>query len=175
MPQRCRGYGLVMYRARIATIDDLDALLRLRARFMEELTPADADVADGSWVVTARSRIQQGLIAATVLASVVEDEQGELVASGIGEVLHRLPWAGNPSGRIVHVGSMYTVPEARGRGYGLAIIRNLVEQAHAHGVEVVELHAVDDTAERLYQRAGFVTRPGVTHMLHRTPLERDAR
>ena len=55
------------------------------------------------------------------------------------------------------VKSMFTAPEARGRGVAAAILRTLEDTARARNVSVLKLETGDPlkSAVRLYERAGF--------------------
>ncbi|MEL7282420.1 MAG: GNAT family N-acetyltransferase [Pseudomonadota bacterium] len=55
------------------------------------------------------------------------------------------------------VKSMFTAPEARGRGVAAAILRALDDAARARNVSVLKLETGDllKSAVRLYERAGF--------------------
>jgi ribosomal protein S18 acetylase RimI-like enzyme len=58
---------------------------------------------------------------------------------------------------LLHLVAMYVVPEARGRGYGRALVDAVVhaaEEAGAKGV-VLAVASGNDRAERLYRAAGF--------------------
>ena len=60
------------------------------------------------------------------------------------------------------VKSMFTAPEARGRGVAAAILRALEDEARALGLPLLRLETGDPLASavRLYERAGF-TRCGI--------------
>ncbi|MFM8981428.1 MAG: GNAT family N-acetyltransferase, partial [Spartobacteria bacterium] len=49
--------------------------------------------------------------------------------------------------------SLYVVPQRRGRGCGLELVRAAIELAAAAGSE--RLHVFTETAEKLFQRCGF--------------------
>jgi len=49
--------------------------------------------------------------------------------------------------------SLYVVPQRRGRGWGLELVRAAIELAGASGSE--RLHVFTETAEKLFQRCGF--------------------
>ena len=56
-----------------------------------------------------------------------------------------------------HLVSMWTAPEARGRGVGAALVRAVLDWATAAGATEVGLWVTrgNDAAVRLYERAGF--------------------
>ncbi|HYB28430.1 MAG TPA: GNAT family N-acetyltransferase [Solirubrobacteraceae bacterium] len=67
-------------------------------------------------------------------------------------------------GRTVQIEDVYTVPEARGRGYARAMVSHAVELAREDGAELIFITADDnDWPKLLYARIGF--RP-VGHVWH---------
>ncbi len=61
-----------------------------------------------------------------------------------------------PAYGLAAVGNIYTRPEARGRGYGLAITAAVVAHLLGLGCRDIILNiAVDNPARRLYERLGF--------------------
>ena len=77
------------------------------------------------------------------------------------------------------VKSMFTAPQARGRGVGAALLRQIEDQARALGLPVLRLETAEalDAAMRLYARHGFVRRgifgdyrPNTTSIYMEKPL-----
>ena len=61
-----------------------------------------------------------------------------------------------PAGRTAQVEDVYTVPEARGRGYARALVSRAVELAREDGAELIFIIADDnDWPKLLYARIGF--------------------
>ncbi len=60
-------------------------------------------------------------------------------------------------GDYAEIKSMFTAPEARGKGVAAAILRALEDTARARDIPVLKLETGDplDAAVRLYERAGF--------------------
>jgi len=59
-------------------------------------------------------------------------------------------------GRTAQVEDVYTAPEARGRGFGRAVVARAVELARDHGHDLIFISADDnDWPKRLYARIGF--------------------
>jgi GNAT superfamily N-acetyltransferase len=58
--------------------------------------------------------------------------------------------------------SLYVVPQRRGRGHSLDLVRSAIELAAAAGAK--QLHVFTESAEKLFQRCGF-------EMLERTMLQ----
>lgn len=69
--------------------------------------------------------------------------------------------------RVVQVEDVYAVPDARGRGYGKALVSRAVQLALDPDPELVFIVADDnDWPKHLYERAGFLA-AGRTWLLHR--------
>ena len=59
-------------------------------------------------------------------------------------------------GRVAQVEDVYTVPEARGRGFGRAVVARAVELARDDGHDLIFIDADDnDWPKQLYARVGF--------------------
>jgi predicted GNAT family N-acyltransferase len=129
------------------------AALRHRVFVVEQGVPADLERDDADAIaVHALSRDDAGRVLAT----------GRLLLDAAGP------------GRAV-IGRMATDPAARGRGHGAAVLALLQREAAARGQTEVELHA-QVTAERFYERAGFVRvggeyqEAGIAHVTMTRPL-----
>lgn len=88
-----------------------------------------------------RDRLRAGLTA----MAVAEDAAAGAVSAGSHQ----------PSGAVVEVTGIATLPSARRRGIGLAVTGRLVEDARRRGASLVFLSAADDAVARLYERVGF--------------------
>ncbi|KIE25376.1 acetyltransferase [Streptomyces sp. MUSC 125] len=86
------------------------------------------------------------------------DRPGALAALVAGTLAYRIGRAGNPHGRVGHVFSVATDPDARRRGYARACMRELLEWFRARGARQVDLNASAE-AEPLYASLGFVRKP----------------
>jgi GNAT superfamily N-acetyltransferase len=76
----------------------------------------------------------------------VRSSDGQLVA--IGKL--------RGDGRVAQVGDVYTTPEARGRGFGRAVVTRAVELARYAGHDLIFINANDnDWPKELYARIGF--------------------
>jgi ribosomal protein S18 acetylase RimI-like enzyme len=68
------------------------------------------------------------------------------------------------TGEDVRVIDISLVPEARGRGLGAALLRDLQGQAKARGRGVTLSVRQGNPARRLYERLGFVPAPGLDNV-----------
>ena len=85
---------------------------------------------------------------------IAETEEGNAVGCGLLWLQPRPPSPMYPRSFVPYVMSMYTAPEARGRGIATAIVRRLVAWARAEGYPRVELHATP-AGRPVYGRLGF--------------------
>jgi len=136
---------------RPATIDDVEALTRLRAAFLAEIRDADANSPQllsnlRNWF---SAKLEIGYFKA--ILGVVN---GEVIASS-GLVVHEHPpGIMIPNGREAYIMNMYTVPAFRGRGIATTIFRQLIEMARELECTRVMLHALPD-GRPIYEKAGF--------------------
>ncbi|TQK99427.1 acetyltransferase (GNAT) family protein [Streptomyces puniciscabiei] len=82
------------------------------------------------------------------------DRPGALAALVAGTLEYRIGKAGNPHGRVGHVFSVATDPDARRRGYARACMEELLAWFRERGAGQVLLNA-SSQAEPLYASLGF--------------------
>lgn len=148
--------------ARPATAHDVAELVRLRRLMFEAM---GLDTRDGSWERVAVEVIGRDLRADRLVAAVVDapDGSGALAAGGIAQFAAHIPGPTNPAATRAYLSSMSTDPRWRRRGYGTRVLELLMDLCRARRAGVVELHATD-AGRILYERAGFVPRPGAPEM-----------
>jgi GNAT superfamily N-acetyltransferase len=135
---------------RRATPDDAPELVRLRRVMFDAM---GVDHSDPGWAVACEAVLRTALASGAMAAFVVE-EDGRLVAGGVGMVEQRLPGPRTPNGRHGYVQSMATDPEARRQGHARAVFAALLDWFDAEGVTSVDLHATAYGAP-LYRSFGF--------------------
>ncbi|MBC2867496.1 GNAT family N-acetyltransferase [Streptomyces mexicanus] len=86
------------------------------------------------------------------------ERPGALAALVAGTIEYRIGRAGNPHGRVGHVFSVATDPDARRRGYARACMEALLDWYRERDVPHVDLNA-SAQAEPLYASLGFVRKP----------------
>jgi GNAT superfamily N-acetyltransferase len=148
------------YRIRLATIDDVDALVHHRLSMFSEMgTAFDAPVIRQLF----RNWLLKMMPSGDYLAWVCETTSG-VIAAGAGITLLRWPPGPSaiPGERIAFVYNVYTEPAHRKRG----LARGLMDVIHAwcgeHGVGAVALNAAP-AAQHLYQSQGY--RPAPSPMM----------
>jgi ribosomal protein S18 acetylase RimI-like enzyme len=133
-------------------VDDIEALLRLRAVMFDAM---HIDYERAAWEPACRQILLDGLSSGDLIAAVGESDDGRVVACGIGAVRRWLPSPRNPSGLRGYIGSMATDADWRRQGIGREVIECLVEMLHRRGVAEIDLHATEESVG-LYRALGFV-------------------
>jgi len=143
-----------MHKIRLATLDDAEALVRLRMTFLAEVgnfgEGADAVAVSEAF----REYLRRKLPTGEFLAWVAEDA-GEIVATSGLVFFERPPNGTSPTGLEAYVMNMYTRPEWRGRGLAAALLDAALARVKQTAARRVWLHATD-VGRPVYERAGFV-------------------
>jgi GNAT superfamily N-acetyltransferase len=149
-----------MHEIRLATLDDVDELIRLRLDFLEEVGNLKADVDGGELGAALRDYLVRKLPGGEFMAWVAEAEGAIVATSGV-TLFERPPNGANLAGLEAYLSNMYTVPAWRGRGVGTALVETIVAHLKRTRVRRIWLHATEQ-GRSVYARAGFV--PGETDM-----------
>lgn len=144
---------------RLASIDDVDALVRLRAVMFVSMRGDDER---NRWEAQCREVLAATLADGSVIAALAE-VGGLAVASGVARIWQWLPSPRTTSGIRAYIGSMATDPRFRKQGHARAVFDLLLQEVWQRGVEEVELHATPD-GEPLYTSAGFSSDGGGQYM-----------
>jgi GNAT superfamily N-acetyltransferase len=142
---------------RLATIDDIPALVNQRRRMFEDMyadgavvrDPANYDAMDQAYAVLLRYEIPAG----STRAWVFEDVR-KIAASG---ALKFTDWLPRPDGQrrgLVYVHSVYTVPEYRRLGLARRLLNAMIAYCRDNGWPRITLHA-SDMGRGLYEDLGF--------------------
>lgn len=137
--------------ARLATVDDIPELVRLREVMWTSMGLA-AD--DDGWRSACADVLEGWIRSGSAAAAVVDGPDGGLVACGVGSVDQRLPGSSNPTGRYGYIANMVTEPAYRGRGLAGVVLGALLEWFTDQGIRTVDLHA-SAQGEPVYRAAGF--------------------
>lgn len=142
-------------RVRKATLRDLDLLVEQRRRMwadMGEVDPdsAEAREADAVYRRWARTKLRQP----RRFVGLVAERGGQVVGGGAVWVMDTQPSPWNPRGKTPYLLSMYTNPDARGRGVASAIVEAALAWAKAEGHHGMRLHA-SRMGRGVYERFGF--------------------
>jgi GNAT superfamily N-acetyltransferase len=140
---------------RQARRSDAPELVRLRALMFESM---GLDTSARAWRRNCEEHFAERLEGSRLLAAVVDAPQGpSLAASGVAELLPRLPSPRWSAGQYAYLSSFCTDPRWRHRGFAKAVLAFLLSELRQRGIGVAELHATAD-GEHLYTSFGFVER-----------------
>jgi len=143
----------IVYRR--GTLDDVQALVDLRVRFLNELLnhPENNETR-----VVRKSLLEYftEAIPSRDFVAWVAECGGKIVATS-GMVVWRIParYGAVESGKLGYLLNFYTIPEARGKGIATRLLNELIEEAKSMDLRYVHLHASKD-GEPIYRKAGFV-------------------
>lgn len=143
----------IVYRR--GTLDDVQVLVDLRVRFLNELLnhPENNETR-----VVRKSLLEYfaEAIPSRNFVAWVAEYGGKIVATS-GMVVWQKPalYGGVESGKLGYLLNFYTIPEARGKGIATRLLNELIGEAKSMGLRYVHLHASKD-GEPIYRKAGFV-------------------
>lgn len=143
---------------RRASSGDVELLVRLRERFMEErglLDPLIRPVFAGQL----REYVKAALSSGQLVVWLAESGEREAVANGWLCYVQKPPHPNNPTGREGYIVNVHTAPGWRRRGLGRAIMELLLDEARRSAAKIVRLVA-SESGRPLYDRLGFADDAG---------------
>lgn len=141
---------------RLATLDDAEALTRLRGLMHASMGDEPTD----EWAARCTDAFRRRLAADDFRAYLVEDG-GQVVASGAGWLDEHLPSPYLLSGVRGHIASMSTDPGHRRKGYAREVFQALMDWFASLDVKRVDLRATEE-GRVLYEQFGFELLGGAT-------------
>jgi GNAT superfamily N-acetyltransferase len=146
-------HGKITYRR--ATVNDLQMLIDMRVRFLNELYGHQEDDETRILRKSLRQYFSEAIPSGSFIGWLAEHE-GKTVGTG-GMVVWQMPgrYGGLEPGRLGYVLNMYTIPEARRSGVCTRLLKQLIKEAKSLGLRYLHLHASEDGV-KIYGKAGFV-------------------
>jgi len=146
----------IVYRR--ATIDDVPALVDYRVQFLNEHFHHAEDDATRVLRASLTEYFARAIPSKEYIAWLAEYE-GKIIATS-GMVVWQKPaiYGGVESGKLGYLLNFYTVSEARRKGIGTRLLKELIKEAVSLGLKYLHLHASKDGID-IYRRAGF-SEPG---------------
>jgi len=143
----------IVYRR--GTLDDVQVLVDLRVRFLNELLNHPENNETRVMRKSLLEYFTEAIPSRDFVAWVAE-YGGKIVATS-GMVVWQKPalYGGVESGKLGYLLNFYTIPEARGKGIATRLLNELIGEAKSMGLRYVHLHASKD-GEPIYRKAGFV-------------------
>jgi len=139
---------------KIATIEDLDVLVKTRIEVLRAANKLDASVDMSKVEHESRLYYQKALSEGSHVAVLVYDG-GRFVGAGGVSFYTVMPTFHNPSGRKAYIMNMYTKPEYRRKGIAYHTLDMLIEAAREKGITHITLEATD-MGRPLYEKYGFI-------------------
>lgn len=138
---------------RIATIDDIDSLVKLRIKLLNETCN---NIRNYDW-----DRYSQALktfyydsISNKKVIAFLAEESGNVIGISIICFYNIVPLLHNLDGKMALLTDMYTVPEYRNKGIGTKLLNDIMEYVKKSGYVKVTLNATE-SGRKLYEKYGF--------------------
>jgi len=139
---------------KIATIEDLDMLVKTRIEVLRAANRLDESVDMTAVERESRVYYEKALEDDSHVAVLVYDCDQFVGAGGVS-FYTVMPTYHNPSGRKAYIMNMYTKPEYRRKGIAYHTLDKLVEAAREKGITHITLEATD-MGRPLYEKYGFI-------------------
>ncbi|MEL7601982.1 MAG: GNAT family N-acetyltransferase [Bacillota bacterium] len=138
-----------------ATLDDLDALVKMRIKVLRTANGL-SDLVDMSQVESeSRYYYQRGLQEGGHVAYLVYDRDAVIGAGGVS-FYQVMPTYCNPSGKKAYLMNLYTEPDYRRKGIAWQTLDLLVHEARERGVDFITLDTTK-MGRPLYEKYGFIS------------------
>jgi len=138
---------------RVATIDDIDKLVELRIKLLNE---ANKNIGNYDWNKYSQvleAFYYDNLSSGRVLGFLAEENK-TIVAMSMICFYTITPLLYNLGGKMALITDMYTIPEYRNKGLGMSLLNNIMEFAQKLGYLKVISNATD-SGKKLYEKYGF--------------------
>lgn len=140
---------------RPAVTSDFDEIARLIDALGNQNT--HDVIKNDDWHGAAKQFFADAIAKGEAVVMVVDDpeEDGRLIATGVGVVTRIQPTYWVADGRIGYLQSFYTEPAWRNSGVATEITRAVLRWFDAARVKWITLHAMSDQSEQFFIRRGF--------------------
>jgi GNAT superfamily N-acetyltransferase len=137
---------------RLATIDDIDELVRLRIDFLHEFQPDACGQKDecGDYL----KEYFASSIPCDEFVAWLAEKDGRIIGTSGLSFYTIAPSLKNLTGKIAYILNMYTIPSFRGKGIASALFERIVGEARKRGYKKILLHA-SESGRLVYQKFGF--------------------
>ncbi len=139
---------------RKATINDADALTRLRIAFLKEVQPVETRQYSETELQISLHEYLLKSLKNDEFAAVLAVSDGEIIATSGLCFFQIMPGFTLIDGREAYILNIFTLPEWRGKGIGKRIFELILQEAIDRGYKRVALHATDE-GRPMYEKFGF--------------------
>ncbi|MFX1468136.1 MAG: GNAT family N-acetyltransferase [Promethearchaeota archaeon] len=152
-----------MYTIRKANINDIDKLIDFRIEFLKEVQNPPPNMEMEIFQKFLRDFFLEKMKFNEFIAWLAEFDNKIIATSGLS-FLQKPPHFINISGNFAYIMNMYTIPEWRRKGIGVALLEKLLEEIKKKGIQDVVLHATP-YGKPLYEKYGFRENDGDKEMI----------
>jgi len=154
---------IIMYELRRANLSDIDKLIDFRVEFLEEIQNPPPDMEMEIFLKSLKDFFLEKMKSNDFVAWLAESDYEIIATSGLS-FLQKPPHFINLTGRFAYIMNMYTKPEWRRKGIGLALLEKLFEEIKKKGIQSVVLHATP-AGRPLYEKYSFRENNGDKEMI----------
>ena len=147
-----------MIKYRIANIDDVNILAKLRSIFLMEANDVASETERNEVEIAIKQYFETALGNDTFVAWLALDDDNVIATSGLSFSVVP-PSFKCLDGKVAYIMNMYTIPEYRKQGIGTELLKMIVDEAKNRGYARITLHATD-VGRPLYEKYGFKDSPG---------------
>jgi GNAT superfamily N-acetyltransferase len=138
---------------RMATIDDIDSLVELRIKLLNESNNNISNYDWDKYSQVLKTFYYDGISNGKVIAYLAEHNKN-IVAAGMMCFYSIIPLLYNLDGKMALLTDLYTIPEHRKKGFGMSLLNSIMQHAKKLGYKKVILNA-SDSGRKLYNKYGF--------------------
>jgi GNAT superfamily N-acetyltransferase len=143
-----------------ANVDDAETLALLRIKFIMEFAGEQPEEDQNNLKIVLTDYFRTAT-AQNQCINYIARSANEI--AGTGGLIYRIQPGNfkNPTGRSGYIMNMFTLPRFRKKGICTSILNKLIDDAHAEGVILFELHATE-AGRPIYLSNGFKLHPEPT-------------
>ncbi|MBU3153610.1 GNAT family N-acetyltransferase [Clostridium estertheticum] len=138
---------------RMATIDDIDSLVKLRILLLKE---ANKNIENYDWNKYSEvlKKFYYGSLQNRKTIAFLAVIDGDVVAISMICLYNITPSLYNLDGKMALLTDMYTTLQYRNKGYGMSLLNDIMEYVKNMGYGKVSLNATE-SGRKLYEKYGF--------------------
>jgi len=143
---------------RKATTSDIENLAKIRSIFLIEINSIRSDIEQEKMETANRAYFKKSIADDCFVAWLAFDGSKIVGTSGLSFSVVP-PTVKCPDGKVAYIMNMFTFPDYRKQGIGMALLKKIVEEAKNRGYKKITLNATE-MGRALYERYGFTDAKG---------------